>query len=242
MIRIDLFRRRANHPERADRMAEPGGSSAFVSKREIIVGVVLLFVAFALLANQLYDPYDREPVAEDSYPVEPEVLQPQPPEQEPVAEMRPEPEGTPDPVEESPETTPVAVREPEPEQVELPRPAPPTSSEPASSVATLSKLDIAVADGAVEIRLRAGRELESSWFTLPDPSRVVIDLKDTDLQMEQRSQSIDHPTIKGLRIAQYQLDPMMVRMVIDVESRPEITITPQSDGLTIRAVPREKSQ
>jgi len=238
MIRIDLFRRRANHPELVDRMAEPGGSSAFVSKREIIVGVVLLFVAFALLATQLYDPYDRGLVAEDSYPVEPEVLQPPPPDPEPAAEMPVEPEVAEPPVEEPSET--VAVREPEPEQAEPP--APPPSSESASSVAKLSNFDIAVADGAVEIRLRAGRELQSRWFTLPDPSRVVIDLKDTDLQMEQRSRSIDHPTIKGLRIAQYQLEPMTVRMVIDVESRPEITITPQPDGLTIRAVPREKAQ
>ena len=242
MIRIDLFRRRANHPELVDRMAEPGGASAFVSKREIIVGVVLLFVAFALLATQLYDPYDRELVAENSYPVDSAVLQPQPPAPEPAAVVPSEPEVAEEVVEEPPETAPVTVHEPEPEPEQVEPLATPPSTESASTVATLSKLDIAVADGVVEIRLRAGRELESSWFTLPDPSRVVVDLKDTNLQMEQRSQSIDHPTIKGLRIAQYQLEPMKVRMVIDVESRPEITITPQPDGLTIRAVPQEKAQ
>ncbi len=244
MIRIDLFRRRANLPEGADRMAEPGGASAFVSKREVVVGVVLLLAAFVLLATQLYDPYDRELAAENPYSVEPEVLQPPPVEPEPAAVVPLDPEAAEEPAQDPPETTPEAepAPEPEPEPVEPSPPAQPTSPEPASSVATLRALDVAVADGAVEIRIRAGRELESSWFTLPDPARVVVDLKDSDLDMEQRSQSIEHPTIKRVRIAQYQLDPMIVRVVIEVDSRPEVTTTKQPDGLTIRAVPRDTQE
>ncbi len=234
MIRIDLFRRPANLPEGADRMAESGGASAFVSKREVVVGVVLLLAAFVLLATQLYDPYDRERAAENPYSVEPEILQPPPLEPEPAAVVPQEPEVGEEPAQDPPEA--------EPEPVEPSPPAQPTSPEPASSVATLRELDVAVADGAVEIRIRAGRELESSWFTLPDPARVVVDLKDSNLDMQQRSQSIDHPTIKRVRIAQYQLEPMIVRVVIEVDSRPEVTITKQPDGLTIRAVPRDAQE
>lgn len=84
---------------------------------------------------------------------------------------------------------------------------------------------IAATDGLPEYKL----------FRVENPDRVVIDIPGAWLEVPraERERTVSHPVVQQLRIAQNQLEPPLVRVVLEVSSFPELQVVPRSDGLVI---------
>ncbi len=77
-------------------------------------------------------------------------------------------------------------------------------------------------------------------FQVEKPNRVVIDLAGVrqEIPREEREQIVPNSVVKQVRIAQNQIDPPLVRLVLEVESFPELQIVPRPDGLLINVTGR----
>jgi hypothetical protein len=104
------------------------------------------------------------------------------------------------------------------------------------SAATLSRLSVSQESAALEIFVSLDHTPQYQMFRAEQPNRIVIDLSDTrhTIPREGRERSLSNPFVHAIRIAQYQLDPPRVRLVLDVESFPDVRILPQATGLLIR--------
>lgn len=76
---------------------------------------------------------------------------------------------------------------------------------------------------------------EYKMFRVDNPDRIVIDLAGVrhEIAREYREQTLSNSIIKTVRVAQNQIEPPMVRLVLEVESFPELQILPRPDGLLI---------
>ena len=112
-------------------------------------------------------------------------------------------------------------------------------SAPAGAV-TLSAVNVLDVAGGLQIFVATNGRPEYKLFRVENPNRVVIDMPGTwmEIPREGREQQVSHSIIKQLRVAQNQLDPPMVRLVLEVSSFPELQVVPREDGLTI-SVPGE---
>ena len=73
-------------------------------------------------------------------------------------------------------------------------------------------------------------------FRLNSPNRVVVDLSGVTLALpaSQRQIAPSHPLVERIRVAQFQVSPPKVRMVLDVSEFPEVSIEPGPSGLALR--------
>ena len=87
----------------------------------------------------------------------------------------------------------------------------------------------------VSLRIGPG-EITYKTMKLENPNRLVVDLPKCRLSVrpEQFSRPVRHPTVKRVRIGQFQLDPPITRLVFDVASLPRYEIGPHAKGLEIR--------
>jgi hypothetical protein len=71
---------------------------------------------------------------------------------------------------------------------------------------------------------------------LQNPNRLVIDIPNSRLIIPGRkySQPVNHPVVKRVRASQFQLDPDISRIVLDVTSFPRYQVQPGPRGLEIR--------
>jgi hypothetical protein len=94
--------------------------------------------------------------------------------------------------------------------------------------------------GALQIFVAAASLPEYKLFRVENPNRVVIDLPGAWLEVprDSREQQVSHSIVRQMRIAQNQLDPPLVRLVLEVSSFPEFQVAPRTDGLMI-SVPGE---
>jgi hypothetical protein len=112
-------------------------------------------------------------------------------------------------------------------------------SAPAGAV-TLSAVSVLDVAGGLQIFAATNRRPEYKLFRVENPNRIVIDMPGTwmEIPRDGREQQVSHSIIKQLRVAQNQLDPPMVRLVLEVSSFPVLQVVPSDDGLTI-SVPGE---
>ena len=73
-------------------------------------------------------------------------------------------------------------------------------------------------------------------FRLNSPSRVVVDLSGVTLALpaSQRQFTPFHPLVERIRIAQFQVSPPKVRMVLDVSEFPDVSIERGPSGLALQ--------
>jgi hypothetical protein len=94
--------------------------------------------------------------------------------------------------------------------------------------------------GTLQIFVATNDLPEYKLFRVDNPERVVIDMPGVrlDVPRPNREQQVGHSIVQYLRIAQNQLDPPLVRLVLEVSSFPELQVVPRPDGLMI-SVPGE---
>lgn len=264
MIRVNLLEALGAREGRIESVLRTGGASAFISRREVLLGFACLGIAGALLFFQLGGsgsdgltavlPADEIPIVKDEKPLirymdeesgtvpggtEEDPREPSPPAAD-VAEtganrFAQEPSVEPDKaVRDS--ATPTAQPDP-PRQ-----PQTADAKQPAATGPVLSQLVVSSEGGVLRIFAVTGTQPEYSTFLLDNPKRVVVDLPGVRLTLPRGrlEQSPDHPQVSRIRAGQYQTNPPRARIVLDVSSFPDVEILPQFNGLYLVVTERSR--
>ena len=90
------------------------------------------------------------------------------------------------------------------------------SASPRAAAADVQSVTIVPGDNGPVVQVVATRPLTPSFQTLAGPLRLVIDLPDAKLTTARRRIPFRNEQIKGIRIDQFQTDPSVVRVVVDL--------------------------
>ncbi len=132
-----------------------------------------------------------------------------------------------------------------------PAPATPTAapaSAPAPATAGAVNLrDVQVKRGAegVELSILASGPLTPKTMTLAAPDRLVIDLPNTVSSRKGREIVVNSKDVKAVRVARFQMDPPVTRVVVDLVAPRNYQLMPAGNKLTVKlrqpeaAVPKE---
>jgi len=105
----------------------------------------------------------------------------------------------------------------------------PESSEPANI------LNIAYDDniGFPQLNISADKSITYSSFTLSNPDRMVIDIKNAFTQTGFEEKDINQGDILKVRVAQFSMDPNVVRVVVDLKSQYNCKLLQSEDKKTV---------
>ncbi|HUG81557.1 MAG TPA: AMIN domain-containing protein [Bryobacterales bacterium] len=130
-----------------------------------------------------------------------------------------------------------------------PTPSPPPvdatpkpSQQPPAAAPVLQQLVVSAEGETLRIFAATGTQPEYSTFRLDNPKRIVIDLPGVRLSLprEQHDQTLDHPQVSRIRAGQHQTNPPRARIVLDVNSYPEVEALPQFNGLYLIVTERPR--
>jgi hypothetical protein len=115
------------------------------------------------------------------------------------------------------------------------RTAPTAGISASAGVITMSALRILGQGDNLQIVATTNGRPDYKMFRVDNPDRVVIDLAGVrhEISRENREQLLSNSIVKEVRLAQNQIEPPMVRLVLVVESFPELQILTGPDGLLI---------
>jgi hypothetical protein len=121
-------------------------------------------------------------------------------------------------------------------------PQPKPAQQPPAAAAVLQQLVVSAEGETLRIFAATGMQPEYSTFRLDNPKRVVIDLPGVRLSLprDQQEQTPDHPQVSRIRAGQHQTNPPRVRIVLDVNSYPEVEALPQFNGLYLIVTERAR--
>ncbi len=266
MIRINLLDS-LPAGKRMHAALNPGGASTFISKREVLLGGAFLVLGVAILAAIFHfgpqeEPGDEVPlltgVSEQTEPQQPDApaastpAEPEPVESSPGGAEAPSAAGADEEAREPVEATetsaqPAASPEraaperpsPLPSKPPLPAPAAPKprNADRWAGAARLTGLTVTPLGSQLQIFLAVDGECEVKTFNLDNPDRVVVDLEPARLEMRTRTVEVGHKLLRQIRIAQNQIDPPKVRLVMDAGEFPDMIIVDRSGGFEFLVTP-----
>ncbi len=254
MIRVNLLKPRISAgPGAPDAGNQPGKRPAFISQREVALGVFLLtaggtamFVYFG--GNGTKEVREASPATADTDRVEaPGGEAGGTSEFTPAGADSASPSGMHPPVASetavtAPEDGPapaaasslVPTTADEPRAIAAPTPNPSKNATPPK--VRLSALNISNRDGDLKMTLVMNGRPSYNKFQLDKPNRVVIDIADTRVSLERSHliRNVDHPLVRRIRLGQFKEDPWVTRLVLDVSAFPNLLLFPHSGGLDIQ--------
>ncbi|MGZ8866737.1 MAG: type IV pilus secretin PilQ [Thermoanaerobaculia bacterium] len=197
----------------------PNGVSSITAEEAVEMGNKLTRVTFRFNA-----PFAPEVSAADKAVL---VLLPEVPHE--VAVIEPQPQAEPAPVavvDDAPRVEPIV--ESKPAQPVVVNRAPLPRAKNVKTVETSGVGD------ALQISIAGDGELAYKAFRLDDPSRLVIDLQGVKNSVRKPTLDVSSPSVQRVRVAQFQggADPV-ARVVIDLNGKPEYSITPDGDRLSV---------
>ena len=245
MIRINLLKPAIGVESGADSgRPRPGGG--WISPRELGIGAFVLVAGGTLLFYLESRPNTPARVRPKqtkviSFP-SPAPALPEPGRPEPAAKVE-TPPPAPAPVEKAklePATSPDSKpREAPPPKAENPKPEPPAPSKSRGAERfQVSEVTVRRQPQSLTVMVRVEPGAKYREMKLSSPPRLVIDIPNSHLTVPagQRLQRVNHRQVKTVRASQFQTDPAISRIVLDVTSMPRYEIRPGPAGLEIRVL------
>ncbi|HXE76142.1 MAG TPA: type IV pilus secretin PilQ [Candidatus Xenobia bacterium] len=97
----------------------------------------------------------------------------------------------------------------------------------------VEKVSVRPQQGALRVDIEASGPLAYETRILSDPTRLVIDLPQSVLATRQRAVSVNHTLVTGLRMAQFQAEPPVTRVVVDLKDMLPYQIDATPGGLRL---------
>lgn len=161
-----------------------------------------------------------------------------------VSEVRPQP-SAPAPAVSSAapvDATPVQQAQPSPTPAPpAPKPAPKPKQVPvvAATAAAVTSISVEGDASDVTVRVRGTGSLGVKSFTLSGPDRIVVDVAGAQMKTDRKQGEIAVALggVSKVRYALFQLEPPIIRIVIDAERKLKHQIETRSDGFVVRLGP-----
>ena len=252
MIRVNLLRPRTQRGGDLQSALLPGGRSAFISGREVLVAVILLVAGDSML-HLHYGLSDSEQA--DGGENTAAAPRPGADGADPAPNAQRAGSASADGYEDTTsggageDSPPTLAASPTPEQRAFAKAKQDAAARPeAKSRQSATKLspppgaaklrDVLITQrgGALRLSLITGERSTYYMFRLENPNRVVVDVPGTWLALpaDRLSQEISHPLVHRIRLGQYKDNPPVSRLVLDVEGFPNLLVFPHSSGLDIQ--------
>jgi AMIN domain len=100
--------------------------------------------------------------------------------------------------------------------------------------AEVQALRVVVTDSGPVLEIVSTRPLRPALQTVESPLRLVIDLPNSKLNIARRKIPFRNPQINGIRVNQYQSDPAVTRVVVDLSAPVRYTWDAMGNRLYIR--------
>jgi AMIN domain len=97
--------------------------------------------------------------------------------------------------------------------------------------AVLQTVTVSSAPGGITVELAASQPVDLRSQTATDPDRLVLDFPNTQPAADLHSKLLNQGDIKGYRVARFSANPLVTRVVIDLNSPQHFQIFP--DGKTV---------
>ncbi|QUH20323.1 N-acetylmuramoyl-L-alanine amidase family protein [Alkaliphilus sp. B6464] len=105
---------------------------------------------------------------------------------------------------------------------------------PQENVAEITDVRIEMNDSTPQVRIKTSKKADYKQFKLTNPERLVIDVADAKFNLSDKNKlenngtlniPISSDVIKGVRVSQFQNDPFITRVVVDLGKLVESEIT-----------------
>lgn len=127
---------------------------------------------------------------------------------------------------------------PAPAKPNKPTPTPPTPARSVAAGGPVSITGIAVETAADQVVVKIAASAQPAYKTmvLSGPARLVVDIPKGTLKVPsaQRSIRVDAQGVNRVRAAQFKNDPLIARVVIDMEERLDFNIDAEASRLVVR--------
>jgi type IV pilus assembly protein PilQ len=104
-------------------------------------------------------------------------------------------------------------------------------------IAEVRNVGVVRGKNGIEIEISANAPLSPSALKLTGPDRVVIDLANATPMGRNKTIEVNSGDVKSIRVARYQLNPPVTRVVIDVASAQDFELAPAANRLKIKLHP-----
>ncbi|MGE5110479.1 MAG: type IV pilus secretin PilQ [Acidobacteriaceae bacterium] len=133
----------------------------------------------------------------------------------------------------APATAPASPTSPKIERAAAMAPAPKPAS-PSTTDAFGSIRNVAVSHGAAGLEVQIHGATSAKAMKLSDPDRVVLDFANTVPAVRTKNILVNSPEMKDIRIGQFQNDPPVTRVVMDMKVAQEFDLVPGDGMLTVK--------
>jgi AMIN domain len=101
----------------------------------------------------------------------------------------------------------------------------------AKPAAVLQSVTVSAAPGGITVEIAASQSVELRSQSATDPDRLILDFANTQPAADLHSKLLNQGDIKGYRVARFSVNPLVTRVVIDLNSPQHYQIFP--DGKTV---------
>jgi len=102
-----------------------------------------------------------------------------------------------------------------------------------TSPALVRGVAISQEGGRITLSVQASGPLGYETRTLTGPPRLVVDLPQSILVARERQLTVDDPAVKGVRLGQFQSQPPVTRLVVDLAVLVPYDVQATPDGLLV---------
>jgi len=110
----------------------------------------------------------------------------------------------------------------------------------ATRIAEIRNVGVVRGKNGIEIEISANAPLSPSALKLTSPDRVVIDLANATPMGRNKTIEVNSGDVKSIRVARYQLNPPVTRVVIDVASAQDFELAPGANHLKVKLHPASR--
>ena len=109
----------------------------------------------------------------------------------------------------------------------------PHQSAKAAQPAWVRGVNVVHGNQGIEVDIRGNRELKPTVTKMNDPERIVVDLENART-LRPVQVKVGSDEVKDIRMAQYQANPPVTRVVVDLEGAQDYELVPSEQGLRVK--------
>ncbi len=102
----------------------------------------------------------------------------------------------------------------------------------APALASISRISVTRGQGGMEVHIQGASSAKVEKITSPD--RIVLDVENAVPTLNSKNILVNSPDLKGVRVARYQAEPPVTRIVLDLKGDRDYQVIPGKNSMTVK--------